>query len=100
MRLTFETLAPRIADLCRGHHIRKLSIFGSAARGEMRPDSDIDLMVEFEPGQAPSLAGFARLKQEFAELFDAEVDLVTPSILRNPYRRKTIVAGMKELYAA
>jgi predicted nucleotidyltransferase len=100
MHPPFEKLAPRVAVLCRQRHIRKLLIFGSAARDEMRPDSDVDLLVEFEPGQAPSLAGFARLNEEFAGIFRTEVDLATASILRNPYRRKTILADMKELYAA
>jgi len=69
--------------------------------GNMRPDSDIDLLVEFEPGQAPSLAGFGRLKNNLANLFgSAAIDLATPSILRNPYRRRAIVADLKELYAA
>ena len=99
MRFPFE-LSARIAALCRQHHICKLLVFGSAARDEMRPDSNIDLMVEFEPGHAPSLAGFARLNQELTQLFGTEVDLTTPSILRNPYRRKAILADIKELYAA
>ena len=49
-----------IAGICRRHQVRELSLFGSAARGEMRPDSDIDLLVDFLPGARPGLAG-ARL---------------------------------------
>jgi len=91
----------QIAALCRRNHIARLAVFGSAARNEQGPDSDIDLLVEFERGYAPSLAGLARLRQAFAVMLDAQhVDLATPSILRNPYRRKAILADLKELYAA
>lgn len=91
----------QIAALCQSNHIARLAVFGSAARDEQGPDSDIDLLVEFEHGYAPSLAGFARLRQAFAVMLNAQrVDLATPSILRNPYRRKVILAELKELYAA
>jgi uncharacterized protein len=67
----------------------------------VRPDSDVDLLIEFEVGRAPSLAGFARIKQELANTLGvASIDLATPSILRNPYRREAILGDMKLLYAA
>lgn len=98
---TFTHKRHQIAALCQRHHIARLAVFGSAARNQQGPDSDIDLLVEFEPGHAPSLAGFARLRQAFGALLDApRVDLATTSILRNPYRRKAIMADLKELYAA
>lgn len=79
-------------------HIRKLSLFGSAARGELRPDSDIDLLVEFEPGKAPSLWFAAELQDAFSRLFGGRsVDMVSPEVLRNPYRRKTIERDLKVL---
>jgi predicted nucleotidyltransferase len=90
-----------LSTLCRRHHVRRLSAFGSAARDEMRTDSDVDLLIEFEPGHSPSLAGFARLKQELeATLGVTSIDLATPAILRNPYRRQAIVADLQQLYAA
>jgi uncharacterized protein len=73
---------------------------GSAARDEMRTDSDVDLLIEFEAGNSPPLAGFARLKQELATLGVASIDLATPAILRNPYRRQAIVGDLQQLYAA
>jgi predicted nucleotidyltransferase len=92
---------PQLTELCREYHVRRLSLFGSTARNTSGPQSDIDLLVEFEPGQAPSLAGFSRLQERLAVLFGtAKVDLATPSILRNPYRRKTILPDLQELYAA
>lgn len=77
--------------LTRKHHIRRLQLFGSAARGELHPDSDIDLLVEFEKGKAPSLWKMVGLEDEFSALFGGRrVDLATPVILENPYRRRTI----------
>jgi hypothetical protein len=81
--------------------VRRLSVFGSAARDERRTDSDVDLLIEFEAGHSPSLAGFARLKKELgATLGVASIDLSTPAILRNPYRRQAIVGDLQQLYAA
>jgi len=83
------------------YHIHQLMLFGSAARGELKQDSDIDLMVEFESGEAPSLGGMMEIQEAFAALFGGrKVDIATPSILNNPYRRRTIEKDMKELYAA
>jgi predicted nucleotidyltransferase len=67
----------------------------------MRADSDVDLLIEFEAGHGPSLAGFARLVQELeATLGVASIGLATPAILRNPYRRQAIVGDLQQLYAA
>lgn len=87
--------------LARQFHIQKLILFGSAARGELRPDSDIDLLVEFQPEHAPSLGGMVQLKDALSRLFSNRVvDLATRSILENPYRRRAIEKDMEELYAA
>ncbi len=97
----FATKAQQIATLCRSNHITRLAVFGSAARNEQGPESDIDLLVEFERGHAPSLAGLARLSHEFEVALEARrVDLATSGILRNPYRRKAVMADLKELYAS
>lgn len=91
----------KIAALCRKYGVKKLSLFGSAARGEMRPKSDVDLMVEFKPGQAPSLWDGPDMQKEFSTLFNGRrVDLVPPEIMRNPYRRKTIEPDLKVIYEA
>ena len=90
-----------IAALCRKYGVKKLSVFGSAARGEMTARSDVDLMVEFKPGQAPSLWEGPDMQKEFSALFDGRrVDLVPPGIMRNPYRRKTIAPDLKVIYEA
>jgi predicted nucleotidyltransferase len=91
----------KIAALCRKYGVRKLSLFGSAARGEMTSKSDVDLMVEFKPGQAPSLWDGPDMQKEFSTLFNGRrVDLVPPEIMRNPYRRKTIEPDLKVIYEA
>jgi predicted nucleotidyltransferase len=90
-----------LESLVARFHIQKLSLFGSAARGELRPDSDIDLLVEFEAGKAPSLGGMLEIREAFSALFGGrEVDLATASILENPYRRRAIERDMEMLYAA
>jgi len=90
-----------LSRLARRYHIQRLSVFGSAARGQMDENSDIDLLVEFEKGKSPSLGGVVRIKDDFSSLFGGRnVDIVTPSILNNPYRRRAIEKELKELYAA
>ena len=96
---TIEVSRAALEALARKYHIRRLSLFGSAARGELRPDSDIDLMVEFEPGKAPSLWKVVTLQEEFSALFQGRpVDVTSPEILRNPFRRKTIEKDLKVLF--
>lgn len=70
-----------LADACRRYGVRKLSLFGSAARGELTPGSDIDLLVDFYPTTHPSLFTLVQLSDELRELFGRthEVDLVTRS---------------------
>jgi hypothetical protein len=93
--------SPEIAALCREYQVRRLSVFGSAARNTMRPDSDIDLLVEFEPGRAPSLAGLVRLKAASRASWKPTRSILRrPASLRNPYRRRMILRDLNELYAA
>lgn len=90
-----------LQELAQHYHIHRLVLFGSAARGELRADSDIDLLIEFENGSAPSLGGMVEIKEAFTKLFNGrKVDVATPSILNNPYRKRAIEKDMKELYAA
>lgn len=91
----------KVAALCRKYHVRRLGLFGSAARGELSPESDIDLLVEFEAGKAPSLWAEPEMREAFSALFGGRrVDLVPPEVLENPYRRKSILRDLKVLYEA
>lgn len=88
----------QLAALCRRHHIRRLALFGSALRGSMTDASDIDLLVEFEPGHTPGLR-FMTIERELSELFGRGVDLNTPAFLSR-YFRDEVVAKARVLYAA
>ncbi|MDO9509286.1 MAG: nucleotidyltransferase family protein [Thermovirgaceae bacterium] len=78
----------QIAFFCRKRHIRRLAIFGSALRPDFKDDSDIDLLVEFEPGHIPGLFGIARMERELSPLFEGrKIDLRTPEDLSRYFRR-------------
>ena len=76
----------RLDAFCRAHGIRRLGLFGSALRGQLRPDSDIDLLVEFKPNRTPGLLGIAQLELELAELLSRPVDLRTLGDLSRYFR--------------
>ena len=77
----------KIANFCQKNRIRKLSLFGSALKGELRKASDIDLLVEFKSGEAPSLLDLARMERELSMLLGGrKVDLRTPKELSRYFR--------------
>jgi len=77
----------RIADFCRRHHIRKLSLFGSVLRSDFGPDSDVDVLVEFEEGKAPGLIRLAGMELELSEVLGGrKVDINTPRCLSRYFR--------------
>ena len=82
----------RLADLCRLYQVRELSFFGSAARGQMRPDSDIDLLVEFLPDAEIDLVDYAGLMLDLSRLLERRVDLVSKNGLK-PLIRASIQIG-------
>lgn len=86
----------KIAEFCRRNHIRKLSLFGSVLRDDFRPDSDVDVLVEFEPGKTPGLAFFA-MQDELSELLGHSVDLNTPMCL-SQYFRSEVLAEAEVVY--
>ncbi len=85
--------------LCRTYQVRELSIFGSAARGEARADSDIDLLVEFLPGATVDLVDYAGLMLDLAKLAGRKVDLVSKRGLK-PLVRTSVLKDARLLYAA
>jgi predicted nucleotidyltransferase len=88
----------KTAAFCRRHYIRKLSVFGSVLHGDARPDSDLDVLVEFDSGHVPGLAFFG-MEQELSELLGRKVDLNMPQFL-SPYFRDVVLAEAEVQYAA
>jgi predicted nucleotidyltransferase len=86
-----------IADFCSRHHIRKLAFFGSVLRNDFGPESDVDVLVEFEPGHVPGLA-FLSMEEELSKILGRKVDLNTPGFL-SPYFRDQVVAEAEVQYA-
>jgi predicted nucleotidyltransferase len=89
----------KLAKICRHYGVRELSVFGSAARGAMRPDSDIDLLVEFLPEAEPGLLDHAGLMLDLSELIGRKVDLVSKNGLK-PLIRDSVIGDARRLYAA
>jgi predicted nucleotidyltransferase len=88
-----------LAELCRRYRVRELAFFGSAARGEMRPDSDIDMLVEFLPDSGIDLVDYAGLMLELSHLLGRKVDLVSKKGLK-PLIRASVLNEARPLYAA
>lgn len=90
----------RIEAFCRKWKITEFSLFGSVLREDFRPDSDVDVLVEFEPDCGWSLYDVVDMKDELRQMFGREVDFVMKGGLRNPFRRYEILTTRKILYAA
>ena len=78
----------KLANYCRRYHIRRLAFFGSVLRDDFTPSSDVDVLVEFEPGYTPGLAFFG-MQEELTKILGRKVDLNTPNFL-SPYFRKQV----------
>ena len=79
----------KIADLCRRNHIRRLALFGSVLRADFGPDSDVDILVEFEKGFEPGFA-FFKIQDELSELLSRVVELHTPNFLSRYFRDEVL----------
>ena len=90
-----------IAAICRKYGVKKMSLFGSAARNELRLDSDVDLLVEFKRSSKTGLFELVHMQDELSPLFgNRTIQIAGAGILKNPYRRQTIVPDLKTLYEA
>jgi len=90
----------KIRDFCRTWKVAELSIFGSTLREDLRPDSDVDLLVTFAEDAQWSLYDWVDMIAELREIFGRDVDLVSSQSLRNPFRRHEILKTRETLYAA
>ena len=98
MSLHVDINQQQIAAFCRKHHIRKLALFGSVLREDFRPDSDVDVLVEFNPGQEPGFLRLAKMERELSEALGRTVELRTPEDLSRLFR-DTVVKAAKVIYA-
>ena len=92
----------RLSEYCRANGIARLDLFGSVLRADFGPESDIDLLVEFEPDRKIGLFDFVRIEQEFSEIFGRKVDLVERLGIersRNYIRRAAILESAETIYA-
>lgn len=81
----------QLAELCRRYQIRRLSFFGSILRDDFQPDSDVDVLVEFEPGYSTGLFGLANLEKELSSLFGGrKVDLILQNAINRWIRRQVL----------
>ena len=90
----------RLGDFCRKWKVAELSFFGSVLRDDFRPDSDVDVLVSFEPDAGWTLLDLVSMRREIAEVLGRSVDLVEEAALRNPYRRSAILRSKQVVYAA
>jgi predicted nucleotidyltransferase len=80
----------KIAEFCQRHHICKLALFGSVLRDDFRADSDVDVLVEFEPASRVGLIRLAGIELELSELIGRKVDLRTPADLSRYFRQEVL----------
>lgn len=85
-------------EFCRKHHIKRLALFGSVLRDDFQKESDVDVLVEFDPGHVPGFAFFA-LEQELSEILERRVELHTPQFL-SPYFRNRVLEEAEVQYVA
>ena len=98
-KAVLEMPMPEIEAFCRRGHIRRLALFGSALRDDFTPESDLDILVEFEPGHTVGFLTFAGMQNELADLLGFKVDLSTPGLL-SPYFRDEVLHEAETLYVA
>ena len=90
MTLRISVDAARIGDFCRRHHIRRLSFFGSVLRDDFGPNSDVDVLVEFETGYPVGLIRLAGMQIELSEILGRHADLRTPAELSRYFRQEVM----------
>jgi len=97
-RMNLRIPKEKIAEFCKKNHIRKLSLFGSALREDFSPDSDLDMLVEFDPEYIPGLITLAGMEIALSEILGHKVDLRTAQDL-SPYFRQEVLDSAKVQYA-
>lgn len=99
-KIALDATYSDIVKFCRRWKIVEFALFGSVLREDFNEESDVDVLVSFEPKAPWSLFDLIQMKEELAEIFGREVDLVEKEGLRNPYRMKSILNTRKVIYDA
>lgn len=89
----------KLSGLCRRYHVRRLALFGSVLRDDFRPDSDVDVLVSFEPEARIGFITLSRMQRELSEIFQRSVDLVPMDGLK-PIIRESVLSSSQDVYAA
>jgi predicted nucleotidyltransferase len=97
-RILIEFPKEEIEEFCKKHSIRKLSLFGSALRDDFTPESDLDILVEFDPSHIPGLIRLAGMELELGKILGRKVDMRTAQDL-SPYFREDVLSSAKVQYA-
>jgi len=103
MRIQIDVPKEKIAAFCRRNHIRELALFGSALRRDFRPDSDVDVLVEFEPGQELGLMELVAMENELSEILGRKADMVERQAVErseNYIRRRYVLQSVEKVYVA
>lgn len=100
IRSGFDIPKDSIAEFCRKWKVTQFSLFGSVLREDFGPDSDVDVLVSFDPAAQWDLFDLVEMRDELMSLFGRPVDLVEKEGLRNPFRRQAILGEHEVIYAA
>ena len=99
-KLRIDIPKKRVVDFCQRHRICRLSLFGSVLRDDFNPESDVDVLVEFEPDKRVGLIRLARLELELGEIIGRKADLNTPGFLSKYYREQILAEAEVQYDAA
>jgi predicted nucleotidyltransferase len=97
-RINFPT--DQVVEFCKRWQVNEFSLFGSVLRDDFRPDSDVDVLVSFNPAAPWSLFDLVTMQDELQKIFGRPVDLVEREGLRNPFRKRSILSSREVIYAA
>ena len=103
MGIQIDVPKEKIAAFCRRNHIRELALFGSALRSDFRPDSDVDMLVEFEPGQELGLMELVAMENELSEILGRKADMVERQAVErseNYIRKRHVLQSVEKVYVA
>ncbi|MBC8550299.1 MAG: nucleotidyltransferase family protein [Candidatus Brocadiales bacterium] len=89
-KVQIEVPQDLISEFCKRNNVRKLALFGSVLRGDFRENSDVDVLIEFEPGHGTGYFGLARMERELSSILGRKVDLRTPQELSRDFRDEVL----------